>query len=1216
MATGPGPHLAKLAHLIEEQILTVDVARELAGPALLDRVAGINRERFADILAQVLDEFDTPGERIRIDRISVTLGNFAPRDLDRAGGVLRHRLRVALAEALRMRGSGVRREREDRLLVSAFEHYSLHGTWPAARAIAPALRPADMLAQLIAEDPLALVAMLRRRGSSDALLRRLVRQMPEALLAALLHRLAPVHAAYILSYLEEVRESHAAERLISANPAELTEMLWTIVLRDALQQSGLQANRKAFLRRLLVQLARSGGTTLAALIAQLRRGLPRVLARRRAPGSLVAILSELVAEEPTLLAGQAGIVELAALLGRASLSPRQQRVGRRLVAAVGVEQLRWLLQRLARNNAARLDASIGSIFSLARALGAIWNIDSAGLPATLEALAANHAERIALLALAGHSAARGESAARPARALIARMRGVAPERIDLAPGNPLPRQRAEPVGPCRALAAALAGAAEHPTSAELTRIRERLARALAANPIRTRQMLRGFVAADAPRLCTLLGAADAPDAIAQHLLAAHLHVALTALARAARCTRAEWYLLLAVAAASQDDDLPEILLTRALAALARARHVPVAGLRAQLRLGLAGPTAAIGIDSSNRAAILTLCLPPAHAIDRLAFRHAALEQFGFLWEANQGLSAQERAAALTYLLPRLSGVAPAALRARLLASRIRHERLLAALPGKSLVRLALLLSISKTELRQLSVSEWRASIAATLVGEPRKIGDIPTRAVPNGARSRRTDPQRRIAALVRARPFAALQMIAASAEAPSELTILLEKPQTAPLLFAAMASAERERTSELLRLITGRNGRLAVASAKVARALALAAAAQDWRSRSGFATEWLRQLGTLASLAEQAALRRLLTDPTPRGKRGATQISGADREVHHLNALARAAMLLGLPAKRSPSALRRKLDQARSRALLARELGEAELVQLLAILAPTAASGLLHAAERLAAARRACAAPLARTEQWDCILAAARSARPIVQLTSLFLDGTQGRPAPPAPLRRRVETLLAASLEGMRDAPLRIALDLRASERNRRVAEAQPKSSEEAPAVLYVANAGLVLASAFLPRLFQSLDYVEPDAQGGWRWCDADCQARAVHLLQWLVDARTDAPEPQLALNKILCGLAIREPVAIEAQLDERELRMADILLRTILTSWPPLAESGLAALRETFFQRQGRLTRCETGWRLEVETRVLDILIDQLPWGFATILHPWMPGPLIVQWR
>jgi hypothetical protein len=1318
VASGPQRERVRLAHIVEEQSLRVDVAPDLAGPALLDRLSEINRRRFAGVLAEVLDEFDVAGELIRIDRVTVTLGSFAPGALGSAAGILRDRLRTALA-ALCL-GGRAKHEREDRALVDAFEHYLLHGTWPAARAISLALRPADMLAQLVAEDPLALVAMLRRRGSSEALLRRLVRQMPEALLAALLQRLEPVHAGYVLSYLGEVRESHAAERLISANPAELAEMLWTIVLRDSLQQSGLQANRKAFLRRLLLQLARSGGTTLAALIAQLRRGLPRILARRRAPGSLVAILSDLIADEPALLAGHAAVAELAALLAQDRLTPREQQQARGLIDAVDAEQLRWLLRRLARDDPERLGAAIAEWLPLRKALGTIWKVEEAGLPAALEAMVANQAERIALLALAAESWADGGRMAQPARALIARMRRVAPARIEVAPGEVLPQPRRVRSGACELLAATLAEAPESPTAAVLARIREQLGRALAADPLETRQMLRNFAAADAARLAVLLGASDAPDRIARYLLAPHIHAALTALARAARCSRPEWDLLLTAAAAAQDDDVPERLIAGAMAALARARHIPASALYAQMRsarAAMGGPDRAVltalclppdaarsvlvgvdapdriaghllaphlhaaltalaraaccsraewdlllaaaaaaqhddvperlleqgiaalararhisagalyaqlrdagaGMGSADRAALIELWLPPERAIPLFACRYAALEQLTFLLDAKAPLGSSARARALAQILPRLSGVAPAVLRARLLAGRENGRTLeptLAAMAGPALARLALLLSIPKAELRQISRAELPATILATIAGESSSTKMWAGRKA--HAKTRRPEEGRTIAALIKARPFEALRMIAQSEGIPADLASSLGKPEAAPILFAAMAPAARDRASALLSLLTGHSGRRAIAPAKLARALALAAAARDWRSLggNGFATEWVRQLMALASLAEQAALRHLLGGIEAQEHGDADGEKAGHRDTHHASVLARAQALLGLAVNSSATALRRKLEQTRNRTRLIRAFSEAELVQLLALLAPTATGGLLHAAERLAAARRACAAPLTRAMQWDGILAAAASVRPIPQLASLFLDGGEAIPAPPAPLRRQIATLLVASLEGMRDAPLRIALDLREREQKRRASEARLEDSGEMASVLHIANAGLVLASAFLPRLFQSLDYVEPDESGGWRWCDGDGQIRAVRLLQWLVDERTDTPEPQLALNKILCGLALAEPVPAETAFTERELHIANILLRTMLASWPPLAESGVAALRETFFRREGRLTHSEAGWRLEVENRVLDVLIDQLPWGFSTILHPWMPAPLTVQWR
>src|SRR6185369_16343362 len=78
----------------------------------------------------------------------------------------------------------------------------------------------------------------------------------------------------------------------------------------------------------------------------------------------------------------------------------------------------------------------------------------------------------------------------------------------------------------------------------------------------------------------------------------------------------------------------------------------------------------------------------------------------------------------------------------------------------------------------------------------------------------------------------------------------------------------------------GRSGRAAIAPEKVARALAIAAGAREWRGGAqGFTDAWQSALMKLASLAEQAALKRLFgdqwRDPAAAAKAGA--LSGAPR---------------------------------------------------------------------------------------------------------------------------------------------------------------------------------------------------------------------------------------------------------------------------------------------------------------------------------------------------
>ena len=38
--------------------------------------------------------------------------------------------------------------------------------------------------------------------------------------------------------------------------------------------------------------------------------------------------------------------------------------------------------------------------------------------------------------------------------------------------------------------------------------------------------------------------------------------------------------------------------------------------------------------------------------------------------------------------------------------------------------------------------------------------------------------------------------------------------------------------------------------------------------------------------------------------------------------------------------------------------------------------------------------------------------------------------------------------------------------------------------------------------------------------------------------------------------------------------------------------------------------------WHLLVEPRAFDMLLDQLPWSFSMIKHPWMDRVVYVDWR
>jgi Contractile injection system tape measure protein len=170
-------------------------------------------------------------------------------------------------------------------------------------------------------------------------------------------------------------------------------------------------------------------------------------------------------------------------------------------------------------------------------------------------------------------------------------------------------------------------------------------------------------------------------------------------------------------------------------------------------------------------------------------------------------------------------------------------------------------------------------------------------------------------------------------------------------------------------------------------------------------------------------------------------------------------------------------------------------------------------------------------------------------------------------------------------------------------------------APVYLRNAGLVLASPFLPRLFTSLGLLMDGEDGRPRFRDADAVSRGVHLLQYLVDGSTRTPEPELVLNKLLCGAEPATPVDASIRMSAEETAACDALLSAILANWPGVGGTSAAGLRETFLQREGRLVAGDERWKLTVQRRTLDVLVDQVPWSLSILYHRWMTRPVHVAW-
>ena len=239
-------------------------------------------------------------------------------------------------------------------------------------------------------------------------------------------------------------------------------------------------------------------------------------------------------------------------------------------------------------------------------------------------------------------------------------------------------------------------------------------------------------------------------------------------------------------------------------------------------------------------------------------------------------------------------------------------------------------------------------------------------------------------------------------------------------------------------------------------------------------------------------------------------------------------------------------------------------------------------------------------------------------LTELF---EEGRTLDPEPFAQRLTAALGAALAPQAQSESTIAERTHSSyiarSSTRPAADLPPKNAvtmAEDDAItqrIYIANAGIVIVGPYLPRLFSMLELTNKGS-----FTTLSFAYRAVHLIQYIVTQSTVTPEPMLVLNKILCGLPVSAPIPLEIDLRAQEQAAIEDMLTAIIAHWKAIGRTSIAGLRESFLQREGRLVFTDDAWRLRVESKSFDMLIDRLPWGYTMVKYPWMKRVLHVDWR
>lgn len=165
---------------------------------------------------------------------------------------------------------------------------------------------------------------------------------------------------------------------------------------------------------------------------------------------------------------------------------------------------------------------------------------------------------------------------------------------------------------------------------------------------------------------------------------------------------------------------------------------------------------------------------------------------------------------------------------------------------------------------------------------------------------------------------------------------------------------------------------------------------------------------------------------------------------------------------------------------------------------------------------------------------------------------------------------------------------------------------------ILVYNAGLVLYQPFLISFFDRLGLLENRKM----FHSIHHQIRAVHLLQELVAPNSKHYEHLLLFNKILCGINILFPIGEKFTPTHTEKEDTERLTKSLIANWDAIRNTSISGFRNSFVNRRGLLEQSQSDYILHVETKGMDILLDDIPWNIRLISFPWNNFIIHVDWK
>lgn len=171
-------------------------------------------------------------------------------------------------------------------------------------------------------------------------------------------------------------------------------------------------------------------------------------------------------------------------------------------------------------------------------------------------------------------------------------------------------------------------------------------------------------------------------------------------------------------------------------------------------------------------------------------------------------------------------------------------------------------------------------------------------------------------------------------------------------------------------------------------------------------------------------------------------------------------------------------------------------------------------------------------------------------------------------------------------------------------------STSQAQSPSYVQNSGIVILNGYMRMFMDRLNLLD-----GEKFRTLESQHRCVYLNNYLATGVWGAPDHELDLSKVMCGLDTSDEVVVSDPLTEAEKTLAESLIKAAISHWPSIGASSVDGFRGNWMVRNGGLQESQERWDLVVERRAYDVLLSRSPFSFSIIKYPWMAKPIQVTW-